>query len=111
MFGLLMVSGIAVWFGFQSFVNLGMTIAIMLPAAWKRSTARRCVTRSRPAAARRRTRFPQYLHRGGQCLGQDGGVTRGRLGASLLAVGLVPAIITTVGCELRTLGSSLLGGN
>ena len=29
MFGLLMASGIAVWFGFQSFVNIGMTIGIM----------------------------------------------------------------------------------
>ena len=29
MFGLLMTSGIAVWFGFQSFVNIGMTIGIM----------------------------------------------------------------------------------
>jgi rod shape determining protein RodA len=29
MFGMLVASGIAVWFGFQSFVNIGMTIGIM----------------------------------------------------------------------------------
>jgi rod shape determining protein RodA len=29
MFGMLVASGVAVWFGFQSFVNIGMTIGIM----------------------------------------------------------------------------------
>jgi rod shape determining protein RodA len=29
MFGLLVASGIAVWFTFQAFVNVGMTIGIM----------------------------------------------------------------------------------
>jgi rod shape determining protein RodA len=29
MFGMLVASGIAVWFTFQSFVNIGMTIGIM----------------------------------------------------------------------------------
>ena len=29
MFGMLVASGVAVWFGFQSFVNVGMTIGIM----------------------------------------------------------------------------------
>ena len=29
MFGMLVASGVAVWFAFQSFVNIGMTIGIM----------------------------------------------------------------------------------
>jgi rod shape determining protein RodA len=29
MFGMLVASGVAIWFGFQSFVNIGMTIGIM----------------------------------------------------------------------------------
>ncbi len=39
MFGLLMASGIAVWFGFQSFVNIGIMPVTGLPS------------RSSPAAA------------------------------------------------------------
>ena len=29
MFGMLVASGVAIWFAFQSFVNIGMTIGIM----------------------------------------------------------------------------------
>ncbi len=29
MFGMLVASGVAIWFGFQAFVNIGMTIGIM----------------------------------------------------------------------------------
>ena len=29
MFGMLVASGVAVWFGFQAFVNIGMTVGIM----------------------------------------------------------------------------------